>query len=202
MEHLPSVALILDLEGRYCFANAAWEQAMHKSAEEWRGKINEDLWPAEVAAKLKEQDRLVMETGEALQSLESLPLPDGQRHWIICKFPIVDQDGQPVMIGLNAIDVTEFMETKARLEQVLASGPAAIYTCETEGNFAPSYISDNVKGLVVWEPRQFLENPRFWIKHVHPEDRRRVLKRLELPWPEAVWINPPPKEVQTEYLLQ
>ena len=89
-----------------------------------------------------------------------------------------------MMIGINAIDVTEHLETKARLEHLLASGPAAIYTCEAEGNFAPTYISDNVKGLVGWEPRHFLENPRFWIKHVHPEDRRRVLKRLELPWPE------------------
>ena len=88
------------------------------------------------------------------------------------------------MIGLNAIDVTEPMATKARLEHLLGSGPAAIYTYEAEGNFAPTYISDNVKGLVGWEPRQFLDNPRFWIKHVHPEDRRRVLKRLELPWPE------------------
>ena len=88
------------------------------------------------------------------------------------------------MIGTNAMDVTEHLETKARLEHLLASGPAAIYTFEAEGNFAPTYISDNVKGLVGWEPGHFLENPRFWIKHVHPEDRRRVLKRLKLPWPE------------------
>ena len=35
----------------------------------------------------------------------------------------------------------------------------------------------------------------------HPE--RFVRKPpVALPLPEAVWINPPPKEVQTEYLLQ
>ena len=87
MEHLPSVAAIRDPEGRYLFANAAWEQAKHKSPGEWRGKTNEELWPPEVAAKLKEQDRSVIETGEALQTVESLRHPDGLRHWISHRFP-------------------------------------------------------------------------------------------------------------------
>ncbi len=125
-----------------------------------------------------------METGEALQTLDPLPHADGIHQWISHRFPIVDPDGRTVMIGLNAIDVTEPLATKTRLEHLLGSGPAAIYTCEAGGNFAPTYISENVKGLVGWEPRYFLDNPRFWIKHVHPEDRRRVLKRVEFPWPE------------------
>jgi len=182
MEHLPSVAVIRDPEGRYLFANAAWEQAMHKSPGEWRGKINEDLWPAEVAVKLKEQDRIVIETGEALQSLESLPHPDGQHQWVIYRFPIVDQDGQPVMIGVNAIDVTEPMAIKERLEHVLDSGPAAIYTIDPGRNYALSYISENTKMVVGWEAREFLADSRFWLDHVHPEDRPWVCKRLELPW--------------------
>ncbi|MBU4357493.1 MAG: PAS domain-containing protein [Proteobacteria bacterium] len=184
MEHLPSVAAIRDPEGRYLFANAAWEQAMHKSPQEWRGKTTEDLWPAEVAAKFKEQDRLVIETGEALQSLESLPHPDGQHQWVIYRFPIVDPDGQPVMIGLNAIDVTEHLKTEARLEQVLASGPAAIYTCDVARDFALSYISENTKTLVGWEARDFLTDSRFWLDHLHPEDRPQVLEQLEYPWRE------------------
>ncbi len=182
--HLPSVAVIRDLEGRYLFANAAWEQAFHQTREEWQGKTTEDLWPPEVAARFKEQDRIVIETGEALQTLGPLPHPDGQHQWISYRFPIVDQDGHTVMIGVNAIDVTEHLETKARLEQVLASGPAARYTCEPGRNFALSYISDNTKTLVGWEARDFLADSRFWLNHVHPEDRPQVCKRLELPWPQ------------------
>jgi PAS domain S-box-containing protein len=184
MEHLPSVAVIRDAHGRYLFANAAWEQAFHRNREECRSKTSDELWPPEVAAKFKEQDRLVIERGEPLQSVVTLPQADGLHHWIYFRFPIVDEFGQPAMIGVNAIDVTEPLETKARLEHLLVSGPAAIYTFKAEGIFAPTYISDNVKGLVGWEPADFLDNPRFWIKHVHPEDRRRVLKRVELPWPE------------------
>jgi len=179
---LPSVAVIRDLEGRYLFANSAWEQAFQKSRAEWLGKTSEELWPPEVAAKFRDQDRLVIETGEALQTLGSLRHPDGLHHWISHRFPIADQDGHTVMIGINAIDVTESMATKARLEQILDSGPAAIYTCDPGRDFALSYISENIKAVVGWEAREFLADSRFWLQHVHPEDRSRVSKRLKSPW--------------------
>ena len=67
---------------------------------------------------------------------------------------------------------------------VLASGPAAIYTCEPGGDFALTYLSGNVKGLVGWEARDFLADASFWLNHLHPEDRPRILAQLELPWPE------------------
>jgi two-component system cell cycle sensor histidine kinase/response regulator CckA len=184
MEHLPSLAVIRDLEGRYLFVNEAVLQAFHNTREDWLGKTVEDLWPPEVVEKFKALDRLILKTGRPVRALDTLRHPDGLHHYIYYTFPIADQEGKPVMIGINAVDVTDHLETKARLEHLLASGPAAIYTVAAEGDFAPTYISDNVKGLVGWEPRHFLENPRFWIKHVHPEDRRQVLKRLELPWPE------------------
>jgi PAS domain S-box-containing protein len=185
MEHLPSVAIMRDLEGRYLFANTAWEQAFHKTRREWVGRTTEELWPAEVAEKFKAQDRQVIETGEALQSLEPLPHPDGRlRNWISYRFPIVDQDGHVVMIGINAIDVTEPMATEARLEQVLASGPVAIYTCKPGGGFSATYISDNSQALVGWEPRNFLADSSFWLNHLHPGDRPRILAQLEFPWPE------------------
>ena len=47
--HLPSVAVIRDLDGRYLFVNDAWEKAFHKRREEWLGKTSEELWPPEVA---------------------------------------------------------------------------------------------------------------------------------------------------------
>ena len=182
--HLPSVAVIRDLEGRYLFANDAWEKTFHKTREEWLGKTTEELWPPEVAEKFRKQDRLVLETGKPLPSLGSLRHGDGLHHWTTYRFSIVDQDGQPIMIGINAIDITEHLEIKARLEQMLASCPVAIYTCESRDDFLVTYISENIAALVGWEPRQFLEDPHFWLNHVHPEDRPGLLERLALPWPQ------------------
>jgi PAS domain S-box-containing protein len=182
--HLPSIAVIRDLEGRYLFVNDAVLRAFHNTREEWLGKTVEDLWPPEVVEKFKAQDQLLLETKKPVRALDTLRHPDGLHHYIYYTFPIVDQEGNPVMIGTNAVDVTEHLETKARLDQVLDSGPAAIYTCDPEMDFALSFISENTKTLVGWEARDFLADSRFWLNHVHPEDRPRVLKRLELPWPE------------------
>jgi PAS domain S-box-containing protein len=141
MAHLPSLAVIRDLEGRCLFANAAWERAFQKSREKWWGETTDDLWPPEIPAKFKQPDQLVMKTGEALHTLGPLPHPDGLHHWISKRFPIVDQDRQPVIIGINAIDVTGQLATQTLLERFLASSPAAIYACEVTGIFAPTYIS-------------------------------------------------------------
>jgi two-component system, cell cycle sensor histidine kinase and response regulator CckA len=184
MEHLPSVAVIRDLEGRYLFVNDAVLKAFHNTREDWLGKTAEDLWPPEVAEKFSAQDRLVLETKEPVRALETLRLPGGLRHYLYYTFPIVDPDGNPVMIGTNAVDVTEHLETRERLEQVLTSGPAAIYTCKPGGDYALRYISENVKVLVGWEPWDFLDDASFWLNHLHPEDRPALLKKLESPWPQ------------------
>ena len=75
MGHLPSVAVIRDLEGRYLFANAAWEQAFQKSREEWLGKTSEELWPPEVAAKFKEQDRQSLRPGKPCRPSARCAMP-------------------------------------------------------------------------------------------------------------------------------
>ena len=179
--HLPSVAVIRDLDGRYLFVNDAVLKVFHNTREAWLGKTIEELWPPEVAEKFKAQDRLLLETKEPVRSLDTLRHPDGLHHYLYYTFPIVDQEGNPVMIGTNAVDVTEHLETKARLEQVLDSGPAAIYTCDPGRDFVHGYMSENIKTVVGWEARDFLADSRFWLHHVHPEDRPWVCKQLGIP---------------------
>ena len=88
------------------------------------------------------------------------------------------------MIGVNAIDITEHIQTESRLEHWLESSPTVIYTREPRGDFAFTYISKNIQALMGWEPQQLLEDPHFWFNHIHPEDQPRILEQLALPWPE------------------
>ena len=184
MEHLPGIAVIRNPQGRYLFVNQAWEQALHKPRQTWVGKTLEEIWPQGVAATLRDHDGTVLKTGKPLRTLERLPQSDGLHHWIICRFPIVDAAGQPILIGLSGIDVTEHLETKTRLEQLLSTGPAAIFTRAPEGDLPPTYVSDNVRGLVGWEAQEFLTEASFWLKHVHPEDLPRILEQIRFPWPQ------------------
>ena len=189
MEHLPSVAIIRDLEGRYLFVNEALEKAFNTSREDWLGKTMEDRWPPEVVEKFRAQDRLVLETGKPVRALDTLRHPDGLRQWSYYIFPIADHEGRPVMIGTTAIDVTEHLATKNRLEQLLASGPASIFTLAPGGDFAITSISDNVQASLGWEARNFLQTPRFWFDQVHPGDQARVRELLQSSWPDDHLIH-------------
>jgi two-component system cell cycle sensor histidine kinase/response regulator CckA len=184
MERLPSVAVIKDLEGHYLFVNPSWEKIFQKSRAEWQGKTAEELWPSGVAAKFNEHDRIVLQTREPLETIGTLRHADGTHHWISYRFPICDPQGQMAMLGVNAIDITEHIQTKTRLEHWLESSPTVIYAREPRGDFAFTYLSNNIQALLGWEPQQFLEDPHFWLNLIHPEDRPRLLERLALPWPQ------------------
>ena len=72
----------------------------------------------------------------------------------------------------------QLQESEARLSQVLSSSPVVIYTCETHGDYAATYISENVKQLFGFEPQQFLEDSGFWARGIHPDDAPRVFSEL------------------------
>jgi len=68
----------------------------------------------------------------------------------------------------------ELRATKDRLQFLLSSSPAMIYTSKPYGDLGSTFISENFKDILGYEPRELLENPSFWIDHVHPKDRQRM----------------------------
>jgi PAS domain S-box-containing protein len=69
-------------------------------------------------------------------------------------------------------------ESQARLHYLLTANPAVIYTCEAAGDYAATFVSDNIKIQLGYEPQELVNNPKFWADHVHPEDRPRVFADL------------------------
>ena len=49
-----------------------------------------------------------------------------------------------------------------------------IYAFDAKGDFSPTFVSDNIQRLFGYAPSEYLENPDFWRRHVHPEDLQRV----------------------------
>ena len=69
-------------------------------------------------------------------------------------------------------------DSHASLEHLLTSSPAVIYTCNIGGSYAPSFVSDNVNDMLGYSSQEFVADPDFWIDHVHPDDKDRVLANL------------------------
>ena len=61
-----------------------------------------------------------------------------------------------------------------RLARLLSSSPAVIYSFKATGNFAPTFVSDNIIAVFGYAPAEYLEDPSFWRERVHPDDLPRV----------------------------
>ena len=66
------------------------------------------------------------------------------------------------------------LSTQHRLQHLLSSSPAVIYTCKLCDDYGATFISDNVTAQLGYQPREFMEDSRFWIDRIHPEDAPQV----------------------------
>jgi len=107
MEHLPGLAVMRDMEGRYLYANRAWEKAMSLTPGAWQGKSLIDLWDPERALAFQKLDFQIISSGTPFEQIEVLALADGPHHFLTKRFPILDAEGLPYMVGAIAIDVTD-----------------------------------------------------------------------------------------------
>jgi PAS domain S-box-containing protein len=69
-------------------------------------------------------------------------------------------------------------KVEGRLSYLLSTSPAVTYTCEPAGDFAATFVSENIKDQLGYQPNEFVEGSEFWINHIHPQDRRRVINDL------------------------
>jgi PAS domain S-box-containing protein len=95
---------------------------------------------------------------------------------------IRDESGNILYYEGSVEDITEqkkaeneLLKTKTRLEYLLTSSPAIIYTCEPRGHYKTTFMSENIKGILGYLPEDFVDSPSFWETIIHPEDRDRVI---------------------------
>jgi PAS domain S-box-containing protein len=141
MQHLPGLAWIKDLEGRYVYANESAEKSFGVSGEKLYGKTDEEIFPAKTAEQFREHDRRALQSTAGIQIAESLIEDDGVlHHSIVSKFPIIGSDGKAALIGGMAIDVTDQKQAEAALRQrmdfdeaVMRNMGEGLYTLDAAG---------------------------------------------------------------------
>jgi len=65
-----------------------------------------------------------------------------------------------------------------RLRYLMFSTSAVIYASKTAGDYRATFITDNVRRMTGYKPRQFIHDSNFWISRVHPQDVQRILTEL------------------------
>jgi len=61
-----------------------------------------------------------------------------------------------------------------RLQYLLATTPAVIFSCKLGGNYDVTFVSDNIVSMIGYEAREFFDGSLDWHSILHPEDRELV----------------------------
>jgi len=118
MQHLPGLAWIKDVQGRYVFANDAAVQAFRTPRAKLYGKTDEEIFPPETAAQFQKNDQRALAAGTGVQVIETLEHEDGVLHYsLVSKFPIPGPDGALSLVGGMAIDITDQKQTEEELRR-------------------------------------------------------------------------------------
>lgn len=140
MDHMPSLAFIKDLEGRYIYVNRAYEKLFGISPDDRLGKTDDELWPPGIAKGLRENDKQVLENNEAIIKVEVIKIRSEIRHQLVSKFPIL-KDGKPHAVAGIAVDITRRVEAEEERFKLIEKLQDA-REMETIGNLAGGVAHD------------------------------------------------------------
>ncbi len=170
MQHLPALAFIKDDQGRYVYVNEAWRDFYGRQIRHLIGKTDDELWPPDVAAVLKENDSYVLAHGQALHVEEQVEVAGGRQHYMVAKFPLA-RNGRRKWVAGIAFDITDKIQAqkdKAKLEAQLVQAQKMEAIGTLAGGIAHDF--NNILAAIMG----YLEIARMDLEPGHP-----VQKRLE-----------------------
>jgi PAS domain S-box-containing protein len=187
---LPQIVFEIDENGDVQYMNRAGFEATGLDEEEFdKRHLNAShfLAPAEHERATRGIQRVI--AGEMIGEREFTVLRgDGKSFPALVYTAPITREGKAVGLRGIAIDITErkrmeegLRAAKERLEYVVSSNPAVIFTGKPHSDltdFDTTYMSRSVISILGYEPREFIDDTKFWERHVHPEDGSRVLAEL------------------------
>jgi PAS domain S-box-containing protein len=193
---LPQIVFEMDENGNVQFMNRAGFESTGLSGEEISGSLSvfRFLAPAEHERATRGIQRVM--SGEAIGGREYTVLrTDGTTFPALVYAAPVTREGKTVGVRGIAIDITqrkhaeeELRSARERLEYVISSNPAVIYTGKPRKDYSDydaTYLSESVVQMLGFSPQDFIGHPEFWESRVHPDDFRRYTAQIPILWKEG-----------------
>jgi len=99
--------------------------------------------------------------------------------------PIFDDEGNVIQMIEYSLDITErkraeekLLESEIKFRTLVEHLPAITYTAALDGSSTTLYVSPQIEKILGISPAEYKADPDFWVKHLHPDDRKRVLDEL------------------------
>jgi len=118
IDNSPTAAFMKDAAGRYVYCNSRMESMFYTPLGGLEGRTDFEWLPEYLASQMWTMDQTVLTSGDAQESMQSIPLPDGgESHWLVFRFPFTSATGEKFVGGVAA-DVTQLKEMQERLESL------------------------------------------------------------------------------------
>jgi PAS domain S-box-containing protein len=119
LEGIADPVYVKDADGRYVLVNSAASGSVGLRPEEYVGRTDHELFPAEVAGHLRADDREVTAAGAPRRFRETIDTPEGPRVYQAVKAPWRDAAGQVLGVVGVSRDVTEQERVEAERRRLL-----------------------------------------------------------------------------------
>jgi PAS domain S-box-containing protein len=180
---LPQIVFEIDAHGNLIFMNRSGVVSLGYSEKDVLGGLNvRQVFIEHDRGRIRENMRKLL-AGEQLGTNEYTILrKDGSTFPVLIHSTRVIRDGVTVGLRGIAMDITERKQlenelrtVKDRLENLVASNPAVIYSGKPLPDLSDwvlTYVSDRVVSVLGYSPEDFMSGVEFWRMHVHPDDLR------------------------------
>ncbi len=119
MRHLPALAFMKDVNGRYIYFNAAYKEILKVDPVDCIGRSDDEIWSVEVAEVMKANDKTVMSAGRVANTVDTVTIDDETEYYLTTKFPVF-KESKPFLLAGIAINISERYRTEKEKKKLEA----------------------------------------------------------------------------------
>ena len=179
----------MNIQTNEIWYSAEWKRQLGHTDEDMNNHFKEwqiRLHPADAEDAMRALQFFIRYPETDLYSEYRMRHKNGSYRWVLSQARMQFEDDRPIRILGSHTDITRLKEDESRLREsrerinhLLEASPTVLYAMRIDRDrFYPSWVSESIHRLLGFTTGEAVQS-RWWIDHIHPDDRGRAQKIIE-----------------------